>query len=134
MVTGKREWHKLLGELRSMSLAIRGSNSSFLLLQTLLQPNKKRLKITESVQHQLLDFLWLAESVSDCPTHLAEIVPTPPLYFGTVDAAKQGMGGVWFPRAKPKPLELQYPKKHQLHGSILWRAKFPKEVQNLLVS
>ena len=138
MVSRKRvsikEWHKLLGELRSMSLALPGSSGCFSLLQTLLQPDKKRLKITEAVRHQLLDFLWLAESVSERPTHLAEVVPTPPSYLGTVDAAKEGMGGVWFPPLRPKPLEIQYPRKHQLQGPILWRARFPKQVQDLLVS
>ena len=129
-----KEWYKLLGELRSMSLALPGSMGCFSLLQTILDPSKKRLKITEPVRHQLLDFLWLAESVSERPTHLAEVVPTPPSYHGTVDAAKEGMGGVWFPPGKPEPLEIQYPKDLQLNGPILWRARFPPEVQRLLVS
>ena len=97
-----KEWHKLLGEMCSMSLALSGSTGCFSLLQMLLVPNKKRFKITVLVRRQLLDFLCLAESVLERPTHLAEIVPRPLSYFGTVDAAKEGMGGVWFPPGKTK--------------------------------
>ena len=129
-----KEWHKLLGELRSMALALPGSPGCFSLLQTLLKPNQQRLKITEAVRHQLLDFLWLAESVSERPTHLGEVVPTPPSYFGAMDAAKAGMGGVWFPPGPPQPLEVQYPPTERLQRPTLWRSRFPPDIQRQLVS
>ena len=131
-----KEWNKLLGELRSMSLAIPGSSKGcFSFLQHALRPNARRIKITSAVRDQLRDFLWLlAEDVAARPTHLAEIVPTPPSYFGAMDAAKQGMGGVWFPPGPAVPLAISPYTAHRLQQPCLWRSPFPLTVQQDLVS
>ena len=129
------EWQKLLGELCSMSLALPGSSGCFSHLQEALGKAKNRIKITRTVRDQLLDFKWIANSLSTRPTHLAEVVPTPPSYFGAMDAAKEGMGGIWFPPIKPaQPLSIRNPKTQDLANPILWRARFPAEVQSQLVS
>ena len=127
-------WHKLLGELRSMSLAVSGSDGCFSFLQHALKPLAKRIKITAPVRHQLLDFRWLADNVSSRPTHLAEIVPTPPTYFGTVDASGRGMGGVWFPPGPPAPLSVRPPKSSLLKHPILWRDPFPQDIVDSLIT
>ena len=132
--TSVAEWHKLLGELRSMSLAIPGSEGCFSFLQNALKPAAKRIKITSAVRDQLQDFLWLATSVVSRPTHLAEVVPTPETYQGTVDASGAGMGGVWFPPLRPSPLAIRPPKTSLLQRPCLWRERFPPEVVNELVS
>ena len=44
-----KEWHKLLGELRSMSLALPGSEGCFSLLQTCFSMGKQWLKITNPI-------------------------------------------------------------------------------------
>ena len=139
MVKRKRssvhEWQCLLGELRSMALALPGANGCFSFLQHALGNGNNRIKITKEVRDQLQDFLWLATSVVDRPTHLAEVVPTPPTYFGSVDAAKPGMGGVWFPPLPtPLPFALQQQAHQRLQSPILWRAEFDKKIQDLLVS
>ena len=101
------EWQRLLGELRSMSLALPGSAGCFSHLQEALGHARNRIKITQPIRDQLLDFKWIANSISERPTHLAEVVPTPPAYYGAMDAAKEGMGGVWFPPTKPaQPLSI----------------------------
>ena len=128
------DWHQLLGELRSMSLAVPGSRGCFSFLQHALKPGAKRIKITPTVRDQLKDFLWLANDVSSRPTHLSEIVPTPPTYYGAMDAARAGMGGIWFPPGPPAPLALQPHTQDQLQAPILWRAPFPQHIQNKLVS
>ena len=128
------EWHKLLGELRSMSLAIPGSSGCFSFLQDALKPGLQRVKLTPTVKDQLQDLLWLANSLATRPTHLAEVVPTPPSYVGAVDAAKEGMGGVWFNMPDPLPLSIQPRKADQLSAPVLWRARFPPSVQEQLVS
>ena len=129
------EWQCLLGELRSMSLALPGANGCFSLLQHALGTGKNRIKITSAVRDQLEDFKWLAHSVMKRPTHLAEVVPTPPTYFGSVDAAKPGMGGIWFPPlSKSLPFSIQKPAHSRLQNPILWRAQFDSRIQDRLVS
>jgi hypothetical protein len=129
-----KEWHKLLGELRSMTLAVPGSKGCFSFLQEALKPGANRIKITQRVRDQLTDFLWLARDVCNRPTHLAEVVPTPPTYVGAMDAAKAGMGGVWFPPGPPAPMAILPPKEDQLSHPILWRYPFPTTVQAEVVS
>ena len=129
-----QEWHQLLGELRSMSIAIPGSRGCFSFLQHALRPGAKRIHITQQVRDQLLDFLHLAQDVTNRPTHIAEVVPTPPTYFGSMDAAKPGMGGVWFPPGPPQPNAI-HPHRHVRLGSpILWRQRFSPKLQSLLVA
>ena len=43
------------------------------------------------------------------------------------------MGGVWFPPVA-SPLSINHPASRQLHEPVLWRARFPKAVQESLVS
>ena len=131
----RQEWQKLLGELRSMQLALPGSAGCFSFLQKALGPTNQRIKISNQIRDQLKDFKWIATSLGSRPTHLAEVVPTPPTYFGAMDAAKQGMGGVWFPPLhQAPPLSIQQPKASRLKHPILWRAKFPPKIQSQLVS
>ena len=132
--TSIKEWHKLLGELRSMSMAVPGSDGCFSFLQEALKPNLQRIKISPAVRDQLLDFLWVAESVVSRPTHIAEIVPTPELYQGTVDASGLGMGGVWFPPVAPSPLTIRPPREQLLSQPCLWRERFPEHVTKQLIS
>ena len=132
--TSVKQWHQLLGELRSMSLAIPGSRGCFSFLQHALRPGARRIKITTQVRHQLQDFLWLAKDVSSRPTHLAEVVPTPPSYYGAMDAAKSGMGGVWFPPLTNVPLAVTPHPSARLQQPCLWRSPFPQSVQQDLVS
>jgi len=129
-----QEWHKLLGELRSMSIAVPGSRGCFSFLQHALRPGAKRIIITPEIRDQLLDFLHLAQDIASRPTHLAEVVPTPPTYYGSVDAAKQGMGGVWFPPGPPLPNAIHPPLSQRLQAPCLWRFPFPTSITSQLVS
>ena len=128
------ECHKLLGELCSMSMAVPGSDGCFYFLQDALKPHRKRIKITPTVCDQLQDFLWVTESVVSRPTHIAEIVPTPGIYQGTVDASGLGMGGVWFPTLAPMLLAIRPPWHQLLQRPCLWRERFPQHVTKQLVS
>ena len=71
------------------------------------------------MRHHLDTFEELAVSLSERPTHLAEIVEQDPSYAGATDAAKAGMGGVYYD-------SLGFPH--------VWRFPFPPEVQKRLVS
>jgi hypothetical protein len=51
---------------------------------------------TPAILAQLHDFEYLARDLGSYPTSLSEIVPGMPAAPGASDAAKSGMGGVWF--------------------------------------
>lgn len=115
-----KTWQQVLGELRSMVLAIPGGRGLFSTLQTgILHSDRNRVRLDSHVRAQLDDFEALAADLHLRPTRLAEIVPDLPSGIGAVDAAKPGMGGVWFVDGAPP---------------LLWRAPFPSHVQARLVS
>ena len=57
-----KSWHKVLGELRSMVLAIPGGKGLFSTLQEAFRhpTDGGRLKLTKNVHAFLADFRWLA--------------------------------------------------------------------------
>ena len=93
----RKQYERYLGQLRFVSVAIPGSAGLFGALQLAL--NKcagPRLRISTSLRHHLDTFHRLAKDLAYRPTHLAEIVPQLPSLLGATDAAKAGMGGVFF--------------------------------------
>ena len=116
----QRKWQSYLGKLRFVSVAIPGSAGLFSALQLALnQANGNRIRITRALRQHIGAFAALAASLRHRPTHLAEIVPQEPTILGATDAAKAGMGGVYF--------------DHQNHA-YLWRFPFPDDIQRDLVS
>jgi len=115
-----KRWASAMGKLRFISYAVPGSAALFSALQSAMNLGavSNRIRITKEVRHSLLAFLSLVDDLSNRPTYLAEIIPEDPLFLGATDAAKSGMGGVFFDRT----------------NSYLWRHSFPLEVQNRLVS
>ena len=119
-----KDWHRLLGELRSMVLGIPGGRGLFSQLQVALrQQSNNRVRLHKEAKNQLNDFLHLATDLASRPTRIAEVVPSTPTHRGCCDAAKSGMGGVWFPS----------PTSKQQHP-IVWRTPFPPAIQHQLVS
>jgi hypothetical protein len=127
-----KAWHKILGELRSMSLALPGSRGLFSQLQeALVHQKQKRLRLSRGVHDALDDFRWLAANIANRPTRLAELVATPPAVHGTADASGKGMGGVAFPPSQ----EFTSPDSGGSNDApILWRARFPADITSNLVS
>ena len=116
-----REWHKVLGELRSMSLAVPGARGLFSALQTGFRQKEAayRIRIDRNMRTQLDDFKNLALDLHTRPTHLAEIIPDTPSGIGACDASGMGAGGVWLcPDVQP----------------ILWRDPFDDHIVKALVS
>ena len=115
-----RDWHKVLGKLRFVSLAIPGSAGLFCILQLARNRAKgNRICITRHLRQHLSDFARLCASLCSQPTHLAELVPQSPSFLGTTEAAKSGMGGVFFDSRN--------------QGDV-WRVPFPEDIQAALVS
>lgn len=97
-----RRWHRLLGERRSMYLAIRGCHGLFSHLQFAIRSNdKKRVRLNSAVRQELTDWLTLARSVASRSTHLHEVFHGPVSFVGTHDASGSGMGAYVFPRRAP---------------------------------
>ena len=117
-------WHKVLGELRHMSLGVPGSRGLFSMLQEgLRHSDRHRIRITQEMRDQLSDFEYLTQSLAERPTELAEIVPDDPVAAGPHDASGLGAGGAWLPATTNSNIV-----------PILWRAPFPDWVRALLVS
>jgi hypothetical protein len=124
--TSRKKWQQLLGELRSMVLAIPGGRGLFSQLQSVLtyptnaQPSD-RLRLTPAVHDQLCDFRWLAKELASRPTRWGELVDNDPSFLGTVDASGLGMGGIWL---------------HCNNGTapLMWRCHFDPSLQNQLIS
>jgi hypothetical protein len=115
-----KKWRSILGKLRFVSLAIPGSSGLFSALQWALnQAGENRVRLNAYVRSNLDAFGRLAASLCTRPTHLAELVPEDPILLGATDAAKPGMGGVFF--------------DHTGCGYV-WREPFPQDVQDDLVS
>lgn len=115
-----RRWQQILGQLRFVSVAIPGSAGLFGALQLALTLSKgNRVRINSSLRSHIDAFASLVASLAHRPTHLAEIVPQAPTLLGATDAAKSGMGGVY------------YDSDGQ---GYLWRHPFPEDVQASLVS
>jgi hypothetical protein len=124
--TSRRKWQQLLGELRSMVLAIPGGRGLFSQLQTVLttptNPHPSdRLRLSQAVHDQLDDIRWISSDLSSRPTRWAEAVDSTPTFLATVDASGLGMGGTWLPT------------NHKL-SPLLWRQPFPPSVSARLVS
>ena len=140
-------WHRLLGELRSMSLALPGSRGLFSHLQQALHTRVgTRLRLTEAFHRALDDFRWIHSQLAVRPTRLYELVPTAPTLIGTHDASGSGAGGVWLPHPTAVPrrqslLTLSPDAPNGLRSvspttpvPIVWRTTFPATVQRALVS
>ena len=128
--TSVRKWHKVLGELRSMSIALPGARHLFSQMQQALQHRKKgRLALHKGVHDAIVDFKWLADEVSRRPTRIPEIIPLQPSLLGDHDASKEGAGGIWIPSS-----HINMREPHSSQKAILWRTEWPEDIKKCLVS
>jgi len=115
-----KQWHKVMGELRSMSLAIPGSRGLFGALQLAFKSGKHRLRLTKVMHDFLDDFRWLVQNLALAPTRVYSLFPTSPIVIGATDASGIGMGGVFF---------VPY-KDH--YTSFVWRHPFDATIRTQL--
>jgi hypothetical protein len=95
--TSRKQWMRLLGELRYMATAIPGARYLFSVLQHVLkdQPKSTRVRLNPLVKQSLRDWGLLARSLHANPMPIAALVPRAPHYLGAVDASRTGCGGFW---------------------------------------
>lgn len=121
-----KKWHQILGELRSMVLAVPGLRGLFSTMQEALRhEERRRIKITPTMHDFLDDIRWIVQDLRARPTRFREIVDTPPGAMGACDAAAAGMGGVHFLQDANDPKRIL---------PILWRAPFPAHISRDVVS
>lgn len=140
-----KKWHSLLGELRSMSVALPGSRGLFSLLQAALATSDgKRLRLNQGFHDTLDDFRWLHNDLAKRPTRLQELVPVQPTIVGAHDASGHGAGGVVFPGPTAIPRTARVKslrpdgtlRRHRLAARhpVLWRWPIPGPIQARLVT
>jgi hypothetical protein len=125
--TSTKKWQQVIGELRSMALAVPGARCLFCSLQGALRHRTHdgaRVRLGRHVHAFLDDFRWLAECLASRPTSMLEVVPSrSPATRGACDASGKDMGGVHFVPSTNSPVQ-----------PYLWRSPFPTKVTRKLVS
>jgi hypothetical protein len=131
--TSAKKWHKVLGELRSMALALPGARNMFSRLQNALDKDSKtRVSLDKGVHQALEDFRWMADDIAARPTRIAELVPLSPSAEGHHDAAGStgaGAGGVWFPSDTLRPRE-----GWKAEVPVVWRFQWPECITSRLIT
>ena len=128
--TSVKKWYSILGELRSMALALPGSRNIFSTMQhALTNKAKGRIALNKEVHNALDDFRWMHNNIATRPTRIAEIIPLLPAAEGHHDASGIGAGGVWFLGDNIIPREGYVKGK-----PILWRYKWPQYIVDRLIT
>ena len=123
-----KKWHKILGELRSMAIALPGARNMFSAMQNALtKAPKHRVALKKGVHQALADFQWMYEDIAARPTRIAELVPLLPSALGYHDASGLGAGGVWYPT--PDLDARFYPSQ-----PLVWRLQWPADITRNIVS
>ena len=92
--TSVKKWYSILGELRSMALALPGSRNIFSTMQhALTNKAKGRIALNKEVHNALDDFRWMHNNIATRPTRIAEIIPLLPAAEGHHDASGIGDWG-----------------------------------------
>ena len=133
---GLDKWHNILGELKSMALALPVAWGLFSQMQEALCHIKgKRVTLSPGVHDALDDFKWLAEDVAKQPTQMYELVPLRPTVDGYHNASGYMCRGVVLPgltatsrTLPPQPNAVQPSPDPMGAYPIVWRMPFPKDI------
>ena len=124
-----RKWHKVLGELRSMSLALPGACHLFShMQQALLHQKGGQLSLKKGVHAAISDFKWILHDIESCPTCIAELIPLLASAVGHHDASGTGAGGSWFP-SDHLPI-----REGHTRGPFVQRLKWPEYTVSQLIT
>ena len=127
--TSLKKWYRVLGELRSMSLALPGARHLFSHMQLALT-NKKghRISLKKGVHDAIKDFHWILNNLNSRPTRIAELIPLQAAAVGHHDASGAGAGGVWF------PADHLVPRAGFTQQPLLWRFEWPPHIRDQLIT
>ena len=139
---GVDKWHRVLGKLCSMALALPGAKGFFSQMQEdLCHVKGKRVTLSTGVHEALSDFKWLAEDVANRPTRMYELVPLRPTVDGYHNSSGYMCRGVVLPgptsiprKFPPQPSDTRLsPNTNGAHPIVL-HVPFPKDIVDSLVS
>jgi hypothetical protein len=122
-ITTRKQWQKLLGELRSMTLALHSSAHLFSVLQHVLRGTSRKVRIPKVAHQALHDWQDVARNIARHPVPITSLVPHAPHYVSTSDASQDGMGGMWLPTRLTTDCQ-----------PCVWRAPFHPNIKDNLVS
>jgi hypothetical protein len=126
--TSRKKWHKVLGELRSMTIALPGARGLFSQMQhALTTGTTHRINLSDGVHDALDDFRYLHENIVTRPTRIQELVPLAPSIINYHDASGYAAGGALLPTDTAV-------HRDENCAPIVWRMPFTPEVQKELVS
>ena len=121
--TSAKKWHKVLGELSSMAVALLGARGLFSQMQLALRTDSKhRINPSKGVRAALDDFRYLHKDIANRPTRLQEIVPLDPVAEKYHDASGFACGGCVIPNNTAR-------SRNDECSPIVWRASFPEAIQ-----
>lgn len=128
--TSVKNWHAMLGELRSMALALPGARHMFSTMQNAIATKTGgRIALQKGVHNALDDFRWMHDHITTRPTRIAELVPLLPVAEGHHDASGLGAGGIWFPGPTITPRG-----SYTIAQPVAWRFQWPKRITDCLVT
>jgi hypothetical protein len=136
-------WHKLWGELCSMSIALPCARGLFSMQAAIRTNASGRLCLDKGFHDAIDNFWWLSDSIRDRPTRLQELVPMQPTLLGAHNASGRGAGGVWFPSPEAVCRDVQIHTlrqgalvQHSIgpHALLLWHVPFDSSIQDKLLS
>jgi hypothetical protein len=124
--TSTKKWQQVIGELRSMALAVPGARWILCSLQKALRHKVNdvtSVRLGSHVHPFFEDFRWLAEGLATRPISMLEVIPyASPATRGACDASDKEMGGVHFMSGKDGTIQ-----------PYLWRSPSPLKVTQQLV-
>ena len=119
----RRRWQCLLGELRSVTLAVHSSKYLFSILQhALARVSSRRFRITSLLKAALRDWVTLLQQLTAVPVPIAMTVPHAPHFWGATDASREGLGGFWLPSTlapNTPPCAWRYRLPHDLMDNLV---------------
>jgi hypothetical protein len=119
-----KKWQKLLGELRSMMLAIHKAQYFFTALQyPLVASHSRRFRIPALARQALYNWTNLLHHLELHPVPIAMIVPHAPHFFAASDASLHGLGGFWMPSNISRDKQ-----------PYVWRHALPADIQHRFLS
>ena len=117
-----KSFQKLQGKLVHASMGMPNGRGLLAPIYKATKFEHPMVTITREVKEYLKDWKQMAKQLTTTPTSILRLVPDKPHYIGYVDASKEAVGGVWTNGLK------------QLPQQYVWRIKWPKDIQNNLVS
>ncbi len=126
-----KKWHKVLGKLRLMAIALPGARHLFSHMQYALSNKlKTRVTLSRGAHDALEDFRWILKDLKRRPTRIAELVPL------LVAAEGHPMRQAREPEECGSQLRAKHlaPREGYKNQPVLCRLKWPQRIIDQLLT